>query len=136
MRNTALTLLLATAASHATAAPACQDLTIGIDLATHHFDRTEKRREVNPGIYGNCDGITAGVYLNSASKPTWWAGYTYQVGPVAITAGAGTGYRYEGGSGALAPMLILSVRLPGGLRLGVFPKSGEKSGGIHISKEF
>lgn len=135
MHKLLIALAAAAATTGAIATPACHDLTLGVNLGTYHFQR-DSYREFNPGVYANCDGITAGVYVNSASKPTWWAGYTAQVGPIAITAGAGTGYRLSQSDPVLAPILIFTIKLPGGLRLGVFPRSGEKSGGMHLSKEF
>jgi hypothetical protein len=104
--------------------------TFGAHIATYHFDRSKERQEVNPGAYAECNGYTAGAFLNSLDKPSAYAGYTVEHGPVALTAGVVTGY------GPLSPMVAASIALGAGFRLSIFPPHGHKSGGLHITREF
>jgi hypothetical protein len=119
-------------ASHT--AQACQDLSMGLHLASHHFNGIEQGKRynnANHGAYVVCNGWSVGTYTNSADATTTWAGYSLKYGPVALTLGAATGYPGQ----RLAPIGLVSVGLPAGLRLGAFPSRGEHSGGVHLMWE-
>ena len=94
MFKTVLTMLLAVvSAATCTPAPAAD---LGIHLGTYHT-RHGVYNNANPGVYVRADnGLTAGVYLNSLSKVSTYAGWTTstQAGPVelSLTLGGITGY--------------------------------------------
>lgn len=112
-------------------------IAIGLHLGTYHFDRSKEYNEVNLGIYAMCDGYTAGYYRNSYHRDSFYAGYTWEKGPFALTAGAVTGYRrgIKVGGEYIAPMVMPSVKL-GHVRLTVVPPVGRVDGGVHFSVEF
>lgn len=112
---------------------ACTEWGGGVHLGTYHFDRSGERREFNPGLYVRCNDYSAGLYVNSASKPSWWAGRTWRQGPVGLTAGVVTGYSR---TSPVTALVVVTVDLPSGFRLGLFPNSGGRSGGVHLMRDF
>lgn len=110
-------------------AQACEPV-YGAHLATYHFDRSVQRDEINPGAYARCGMTVAGAYRNSWGKGSAYLAATAEWGPIGLSAGVVTGY------GKPSPLLIATVRLPAGLRLGIFPSHDGKSGGIHLLKDF
>jgi hypothetical protein len=81
--------------------------TVGLHLASIHIPYRSAYNNVNPGIYYRGDaGWTAGVYHNSLSKTSVYAGYTLQYGRFGLTAGGATGYQQ-----AIQPLLVPSVAL-------------------------
>jgi len=81
--------------------------TVGLHLASIHLPYRSAYNNVNPGIYYRGDaGWTAGVYHNSLSKTSVYAGYTLQYGRFGLTAGGATGYQQT-----VQPLLVPSVRL-------------------------
>ena len=129
-RNTLPLIALALAA---TQLHACDRPNFGAHVATYHFNREGDRREFNPGLYVRCNNYSAGLYVNSASKPSWWAGHTWRHGAVGLTAGVVTGYSR---TAPLTALVVVTLDLPGGLRLGLFPNSGGRSGGVHLMLDF
>lgn len=126
-------LTAAALALAASTALACEP-TVGIHVATYHFDRSAHYREVNPGLYVMCDGYTAGVYANSVRSTSAYLGYTVALGPVDVTLGAVTGYRRQ-----VLPMLVPSVRIADHVRIAFLPPiPGEPKtqGGFHLMLEF
>lgn len=118
----ALTLL-------ATAGAARAD-TVGLHIASHHMPaKTYNNR--NPGLYYRLDaGWTAGVYRNSLSKTSVYAGYTWRFGWLEVTTAGVTGYFHE-----VQPLLVPSASLGtyGGItpRLAYIPRV-EKKIGAHV----
>lgn len=126
-------LLLLAAALVCTSVRACEQWGGGAHLGTYHFDRSGDRREFNPGLYVRCNNYSAGLYVNSASKPSWWAGHTWRHGAVGLTAGVVTGYSR---TAPLTALVVVTLDLPAGFRLGLFPNSGGRSGGVHLMRDF
>ena len=122
------TILLA-AAMLATSAHAD---TIGLHIASWHSQ--PGMNNVNPGQYYRTDaGWTAGGYCNSESrserfpdaqqcKVAAYAGRSFEVGPLTLTAGVITGY-----TRGTIPMILPSLKL-GHLRIGFVPKIDPKAG--------
>jgi hypothetical protein len=112
-------------------------IAIGLHLGTYHFDRSKDYNETNPGAYVQCDGKTAGYYYNSEKRHSFYAGYTWQKGPWALTVGGVTGYDrgVRIGGERVSVMLIPSVRV-GAVRIGVIPPVGKIDGGVHVAIEF
>ncbi len=108
----------------------CTSLALGVILSSYHFDRDKGYNEVNPGVYANCDGYTAGVYYNSERRTSVIAGYTFSLGPVDVLAGVVTGYR-RGPALALLP----SVKV-GHVRIGLIPPVAGVDGAVTLSLEF
>lgn len=135
MKKIFLAIMLMMAFFNVHAFSGCEKQAVGVHLGTYHFERNGQR-EFNPGVYVNCDGVTAGLYVNSHSKPTWYAGRTFEHGIFALTVGVGTGYQTGEQKQSLSPLVLVSVKLPAGFRLGAFPSHGKKSGGLHLTKEF
>lgn len=102
----------------------------GVHLGTYHTNREGSRQEFNPGAWAVCDGVTAGGYLNSRNKASFYAGYTMTFGPVDVTAGAVSGY------GKPSPLLVPSIGLPHGPRIALVPPHDHRSGGVHFMWEF
>jgi hypothetical protein len=101
-----LRLFVALAVVLALSAPASGADTFGLHLASvhtpaRHFNNT------NPGVYYRSDdGWTVGGYHNSLRNPSVYAGYSWQYGAFALTAGGVTGYQ-----DAVQPMLVPSLRV-------------------------
>ena len=117
---------------------AAQCGTVGIHLGTAHFGQYGKSMNgENPGLYIDIDGYTAGLYRNSYSKPSAYAGYTvrWANGMLSLTAGAVTGYPRA----AISPLLVPSVRVGfSGVfaRLSYLPKPhSHGASGMHLSIE-
>jgi hypothetical protein len=69
--------------------------TFGLHVASVHIPARSAYNNVNPGVYYRSDaGWTAGVYHNSLSKTSAYAGYTLQYGRFGLTAGGATGYQH------------------------------------------
>lgn len=117
-----------------TACEAASACTLGAHLATYHFDRSAHYNEFNPGAYVICDGYTAGTYYSSERTHAYYAGYTLQSGPWALTLGAVAGYP----RGTL-PMAVPSVRVAEHVRVAFLPPlpgAGKNTGGLHLMAEF
>lgn len=151
MKRALLALLLASGAAQA-------QTTIGLHLASHHFEQRDYQRNFNPGIYVRTeDGWTAGVYRNTLGRTSVYGGYT--IGDqVALTVGVVSGYqiRHEwapplpGGQCSNGPppcyrelgtshhalnlMVAPSVRL-GPARVSFIPGLGNASSVLHLSIE-
>ena len=130
-------LLLAAAASTA------QADTIGMHVASWHSEPGFNGR--NPGAYWRADsGLTLGAYCNSQSRSTrfpdaptckvsTYAGQSFEVGPVTLTAGIITGYAI-----GTVPMVIPSVKLGDHLRIAFIPRINPKNSAhtVHAMLEF
>lgn len=95
-------------------APAWADLSrVGLHLGTVH--RGQGFEDFNPGAYAVwSSGATLGAYRNSEGRPSTYVGWTWEAGPLAMTAIAVTGYRRA----PVTPGLIPSVRVPLGRGFG------------------
>lgn len=136
----------------------CASLILGVHLASHHLEQYDYQNNTNPGVYAECDGWTAGMYLNTLKKTSVYAGYTFKAGPLGLSVGGVTGYRkyYElvpcppaegaavcawqrgASSSAVAPMVVPHLTL-GSVRLWYLPRLVEGSSAVfHVSiqKEF
>lgn len=111
--------------------------TFGVHLVSRHFPEMPYHNDVNPGVYYKHDnGATAGYFKNSFHKDSFYLGYTWEHGPVAVTVGGVTGYADK-----VKPMLVPSVALftyqgmtP---RLAYIPKGEKgKSHVLHLMLEF
>jgi len=81
--------------------------TVGLHVASVHIPARSMYNNANPGVYYRSDsGWTAGVYHNSLSRASVYAGYTLQYGRFGLTAGAATGYQQT-----VQPLLVPSVSL-------------------------
>lgn len=79
---------------------------IGFHVASRHWPQ-RAYNNFNPGAYVRADnGITAGVYLNSHERVSFYAGWTWERGPLAVTLGGVTGYRET-----IRPMVVPSLRV-------------------------
>jgi hypothetical protein len=115
-------------------------LTIGLHLATQHLEHSEQRlNTATPGLYLRTGaGFTAGVFRNSYSRTSAYAGWTWQTTDrrFALTAGVLSGY-----SAAKAmPLISPSVRFDlAGItaRLAYIPKPLKQghSSGLHLGIE-
>lgn len=106
--------------------------TIGLHISSWHSEPGFNGR--NPGAYWRADsGLTLGAYCNSQSrsarfldaptcKVSTYAGQSFEVGPVTLTAGIITGYAI-----GTVPMVLPSLKL-GQLRIGFVPKIDPKTG--------
>lgn len=119
-------------------ATAAQCATVGVHLGTAHFGQYGKTMSSeNPGIYIEDGGYTAGIYRNSYSKPSTYAGYTgrWASGMLSLTAGVVTGYPRA----VISPLLVPSIRIGvGGMfaRLAYLPKPhSHGASGVHLSIE-
>ncbi|KNZ33325.1 MAG: hypothetical protein AD742_06980 [Methylibium sp. NZG] len=87
-------------------APCAHADTVGLHLASVHVPQRQFNN-VNPGLYYRSDaGWTVGGYRNSLRRTSVYGGYTLEYGPLALTAGAVTGYQ-----DAVQAMLVPSLRL-------------------------
>lgn len=134
-------------------------LIVGLHMASYHFQPATyyPQNNVNPGVYAECDGWTAGAYRNTLDRPSVYAGYTWHRGSLGLSAGAVSGYQrregvgaaycpptsrgdpsacwgWRGGSkSALSPMVVPHLTL-GPARLWFIPKvHGTESAVIHLS---
>jgi hypothetical protein len=101
---------------------------LGLHLATLHVNNAG-RNNTNPGAWANCNGWTAGAYINSREHTTAYAGYTTSLAGIDITAGVASGY------GRPVPMVVPSVRVGAGVRIALFPPYRGRSGGVHLMWE-
>lgn len=103
MRRTTRLAFLAAALA---AAPCAMADTIGLHLASHHAP-AKTYNNTNPGIYyRTAEGWTAGVYRNSLSKTSVYAGYTWKFGALDVTTAGVTGYFHK-----VQPLLVPSLSL-------------------------
>ncbi|MET0334276.1 MAG: hypothetical protein ABW190_08380 [Rhizobacter sp.] len=111
--------------------------TIGLHLVSYHAP--EKRyNNVNPGIYyRTTEGWTAGIYRNSLSRTSVYAGYTWKFGALDVTTAGVSGYFHT-----VQPLLVPSVSLftwqgitP---RVAYIPRVEKKIGShvLHLMVEF
>lgn len=131
----------------------CASLILGLHLASYHVTERWHQNNINPGAYVECNGWTAGVYRNSLSRTSVYAGHTFRSGPFALALGVVSGYKkqygmcgpglydrpdnrcYLGASdSAVIPMLAPSVNL-GPARIWYLPRVGDTSSVIHLSVE-
>lgn len=123
----ALALSAAAFAAHA-------DTRVGLHIGTVHSERGFN--DVNPGVYVEHNGYTAGVLKNSESRTSVYAGYTWHYGNLGLTAGAITGYRRA----QVMPLVTPSIRFnvgPGAIRLAYLPKVDDTGAhGVHFTYEW
>lgn len=130
-------LLLSRAILAITLALAClpaSATTVGVHVATYHLNRDAGFNEINPGLYVQHIGWTAGAYRNSIRRVSAYAGYTFtRVGgtPADLTVGAVSGYL----PAPVIPMLVPSIKLKN-MRLGILLPFEKKGGGLHVALEF
>ena len=80
--------------------------TVGLHVVSEHVPQ-RTFNNVNPGLYYRSDtGWTVGGYRNSLRRTSVYGGYSLGFGPLAVTAGAVTGYQDP-----VQPMLVPSLRL-------------------------
>ncbi len=149
----------------ATAAHASESV-VGVHISSIHIPASSELKDANPGIYFRHEsGATAGVYRNSLGRTSFYAGYTTERGPFALTLGVISGYQLkrvygqyacaqegtgvvctqtwtESGNtkGAIGPLVAPSVRLPSIFditpRITVLPKFATKGHTVlHLSVE-
>lgn len=106
-------------------------LVLGLNLATHHFDRSQNFCETNLGIYAlhRESRIAGGVYHNSECRTSAWLARQWDAGPYSLSVGGVTGYRRA----AVLPLVVPSVKA-GPVRLALL-LAGKKGGGLHLSIE-
>lgn len=93
-------------AAAALTAPGARADTIGVHVGSHHMP-AKKYNNFNPGLYYRTDeGWTAGVYRNSLSRTSAYAGYTWKYGVLDVTTAGVTGYFHK-----VQPLLVPSVSL-------------------------
>ena len=110
---------------------------LGVHLVSMHVPSEPPDNNDNFGAYAKFgNGITLGGYRNTIRRDTYYAGYTWERGPLAVMLGVATGYQRKTSPGetvwagnpslltyfpgpttglsrgAVTPMLALSVRLP------------------------
>ena len=108
--------------------------TVGLHLATYHFDRKADFNETNLGGYVVCDQWVAGAYRNSERGDSAYAGYTYTLGPVDVVVGVVTGY-----ARGPMPMVLPSVKVAKHVRVTLLPpvpKATINTMGLHLSVEY
>lgn len=111
--------------------------TLGAHLASLHFPQADFNN-FNPGVYYRSEaGWTTGVYRNSLKRGTVYAGYTWQVGPAALTAGAITGYGH-GVMPLLVPSLAVFTHEGVTARLAYIPRVEKRIGShvLHLMLEY
>ena len=129
---------------------ASAEAVVGLHLVSAHIPNKSWTNNYNPGIYVKADnGLTVGVYYNTLSRVSVYAGYTLEAWPFALVLGATSGYKKHlspgGGmrgtsNGYLSLMLAPSVKLPveaWGVspRLSFVPRIGSGSSVFHLSVE-
>ena len=95
-------------------------LTLGIHAGSAHFPGGNYQNNFNPGMYLRTDdGMTFGTYYNTLRRVSFYAGYTFEYGPVGLLGGLITGYQPKiidgltyGQGKALTPMVAASLKLP------------------------
>lgn len=121
-----------------------EEVTVGLHVASHHFPERSYQNNVNPGVYvRTADGWTGGIYYNTLRRTSIYAGYTWEAGPFALTAGMVSGYQLKNGYGVsnavLTPFISPSVALPRVLgvtpRLSIIPGTRATSNVLHLSIE-
>lgn len=113
-----------------------ENLIIGLNLYTVHFDESKGFNNVNPGAYISyrmpvCYPVL-GVYRNSERGTSAFAACRFSYGPFRLDVGAVTGYA----SRPINPLLVPSVAIPIGekttFNVGAIPIN---NGGVHFSIE-
>ncbi len=117
-----------------------ENLIVGLNLYTAHFDESKGFNNVNPGIYVSyrmpvCDPVL-GVYRNSERTTSVFAACRISRGIFRLDVGVVGGYA----SRSINPLIIPSVAIPlqslglgkTSLNVGVIPI---KDGGVHFSIE-
>lgn len=124
-----------------------QAATFGIHAGSSHFPGGSYQNNFNPGVYLRTDdGITVGTYYNTLRRVSFYAGYTFEYGPVGVLGGLITGYQPKlinglsyGQGKALTPMLAASLKLPplGGFKpmLMLVPPFRSSPAVLHIAFE-
>lgn len=120
-----------------TAAPCAMAQTFGLHLVSHHAP-AKIYNNTNPGVYYRTpEGWTAGIYRNSLSRTSVYAGYTWKFGQLDVTTAAVTGYFHT-----VQPLLVPSISLftwrgitP---RIAYIPRVEKKIGShvMHLMLEF
>lgn len=119
------------------AAPCALAQTFGVHLVSHHAP-AKIYNNTNPGVYyRTAEGWTAGIYSNSLSRTSVYAGYTWKFGVFDVTTAAVTGYFHT-----VQPLLVPSISLftwhgvtP---RIAYIPRVEKKIGShvVHLMLEF
>lgn len=134
----------------------CASLILGLHLVSYHSNPQPYQNNINPGIYVECDGWTAGAYKNSLNRTSKYLGYTWHQGIFALSVGAVSGYKKsigqefcrEGytsivsnpcvrgyGFKNIAPMVVPSVTI-GLARISFIPRTkNSESNVLHLSIE-
>lgn len=120
---------------------AAAQTSIGLHLVSVH-DKAGFNN-VNPGVYVNIDGWTAGVYKNSESKTSAYGGYTFS-GSLSqnlqwgVTVGAVTGYSLRRVEALVVPSLTIKDPLLGGAWRVSYAAKIKKNGAqaLHLSHEW
>lgn len=129
------------AAIAATAISAAAQTAIGLHLVSVH-DKSGFNN-VNPGVYVNHKGLTAGLYHNSEHKPSAYLGYTFSGDlPLSmkwgVTVGAITGYSRHKVEALVVPSIAIKDPLFGGAWRLSYAAKIKKDGAqaLHLSHEW
>ena len=79
------------------------ETSVGVHIGSWHSE--PGFNNVNPGVYVNHNGWTAGTYWNSLRKQSVYAGYTFEYKMFGLTVGAITGY-----PSPVLPLVVPSVK--------------------------
>lgn len=121
--------------------PSYAETSVGVHIGSVH-DK-QGFNNINPGVYVNHNGWTAGTYYNSERKQSYYAGYTAQGELVhnlswGLTVGAITGYS----AGKVIPLVVPSVAynndlLGGRTRLSLAVATNKNgANALHLSHEW
>lgn len=115
--------------------PTQAETVVGVHMGSIHFSGSYN--DVNPGLYVNHDGYTAGVYYNSERHVSAYAGYTVGTGPIDWTLGAITGYDRAKVLPLIAPSVKINFTDSVGGRLVLLPNPFKpKESALHFTLEF
>lgn len=67
------------------------DITMGVSV-THHFDFEEEYNDIHPHVRVEHNNFVSGVYLNSESTVSLYAGYQFEHEDLFVDIGLVTGY--------------------------------------------
>ncbi len=111
--------------------------TLGAHIGSLHFPQSDFNN-FNPGLYYRSDaGWTAGAYRNSLRRGSAYAGFTWEHGPIGLTAGGITGYGH-GVLPLLVPSLALFTHQGVTARLAYIPRVEKRIGShvLHLMLEY
>jgi hypothetical protein len=108
---------------------AIASVTVGLHLHSVHAPQRDYHNDQNTGVYVRGENWQAGAYKNTYSRPTFYAGYVQDLGPLDLTVGGATGYQRKCGGAtcdgfaraAVVPFAALSYTAPVQVR-GVSPR--------------